>query len=112
MVAKKLTFDEALEAIAEQRTVSASDVQARALKRFVWVAEWHIPGCLSESFSVHTRKADAVESALDMASDEDGPPRGMRGELERNGWSDRVPRGAWARSAITTVERRQLCTLF
>jgi hypothetical protein len=108
----KLTFDEALERLNDQRSISRDDVQARALQRFVWIAEWHLPGCLSESFSVCLTKRDAIECALSMAEGHDGPPRGMRADLQRFGRSDRVHADAWARSAITTVERRKFWTLF
>jgi hypothetical protein len=104
----KLTFDEALQNIADERRVSASDVQARALRRFVWIAEWHFPGCLSESSTVCTTKGDAIETALSYAEGAEGPPRGMRADLLRSGRSDRTPPDAWARGAITTVERVRL----
>lgn len=108
----KLTFDEALQRINDQMPVHSADVQARALRRRVWVAEWHLPGCLSESFSVCLTKSDAIECALSMAEGEDGAPRGMRADLERYGRSDRTAPDAWAHGAITTIERRQLWTLF
>lgn len=104
----KLTFDEALQAINDERSVRSADVQARALRRHVWIAEWHLPGCLSESFSVCLTKSDAIESALSMAEGAEGPPRGMRADLQRYGRSDRAAPDAWARGAITTVERRML----
>ena len=104
----KLTFDEALQRINDQCSVHADDVQARALRRRIWVAEWHLPGCLSESFSVCTTKSDAIECALSMAEGENGAPRGMRADLQRSGWSDRTAPDAWARGAITTIERRML----
>lgn len=108
----KLTFDEALERINDQRSVSADDVQARALQRKVWVAEWHLPGCLSESFSICLTKREAIGAALSMAEGADGAPRGMRADLERTGRSDRTAPDAWACGAITTIERRALHTLF
>ncbi len=108
----KLTFDEASQRINDQRSVHADDVQARALRRMVWVAEWHIPGCLSESFIVCTTKRDAIERALSMAEGELGAPRGMRADLERFGRSDRTAPDAWASRAITTIEKRALFTLF
>ena len=108
----KLTFSEVLERLNDQRTVARDDVQARALQRKVWVAEWHLPGCLSESFSVCLTKRDAIECALSMAEDSEGPPRGMRADLQRFGKSDRTTPGAWAQGAITTIERRALWTLF
>lgn len=107
----KLTFDEALEHINEERHVSRDDVRADALRRTVWVAEWHLPGCLSESFSVCLTKRDAIECALSMAEDSDGPPRGMRADLQRFGKSGRTTPGAMFPHAITTIERRALWTL-
>lgn len=108
----KLSFYEALQAINDGQSVHSADVQARALRRRIWVAEWHLPGCLSESFSVCLTKRDAIESALSMAAGTEGPPRGMLADLQRYGRSDRTAPDAWARGAITTVERRALSTLF
>ncbi len=104
----KLDFYEALQDINDQRSVHADDVQARALRRHVWIAEWHLPGCLSESFSVCLTKRDAIESALSMAEGAEGAPRGMRADLIRYGRSDRTAPDAWARGAITTIERLML----
>jgi len=108
----KLSFYEALQAINDGQSLNYQDVQARALRRMVWVAEWHLPGCLSESFSVCTTKRDAIECALSMAEGELGAPRGMRADLERFGRSDRTPPDGWASQAITTIEKRALSTLF
>ena len=108
----KLSFDEALQAIDDGQSLNRRDVQARALRRMVWVAEWHIPGCLSESFSVCLTKRDAIECALSMAEGADGAPRGMRADLERFGRSDRTPPDGWASQAITTIEKRALSSLF
>jgi len=107
----KLTFDEALQHINDQCSVHSADVQAAALRRHVWVAEWHLPGCLSESFSVCLTKRDAIESALSMVEGADGAPRGMRADLQRYGRSNRTAPDAWARGAITTIERRTLADL-
>ena len=107
----KLSFYEALQAINDGQSLNYQDVQARALRRMVWVAEWHIPGCLSESFSVCTTKRDAIECALSMAEGELGAPRGMRADLERFGRSDRTPPDGWASQAITTIERRTLADI-
>lgn len=104
----KLTFDEALQRINDQCSAHSADVQARALRRHVWIAEWHLPGCLSESFSVCLTKSDAIESALSMAEGAEGAPRGMRADLMRYGRSNRTAPDAWARGAITTIERRML----
>ncbi len=107
----KLSFYEALQAINDGQFLNYQDVQARALRRRIWVAEWHLPGCLSESFSVCLTKRDAIESALSMAEGADGAPRGMRADLQRYGRSNRTAPDAWARGAITTVERRALADI-
>lgn len=80
----KLTFDDAIERINDGLIIKDSDIQAKALSRFVWVAEWHIPGCLSESFSICTSKADAIDTALTFADS----PRGMKTALQKHGRFD------------------------
>ena len=100
----KLNFDEALERLNEERCIDSLDVQARALNRVVWVAEWHVPGCVSESQCFSLTKADAIESALSMADS----PRGMRADLLRCGQSDKVGPDAYVSRAITTVSRTTL----
>ena len=79
----KMTFDEAMYLLSNGETVHRDRVQARALNRRVWVAEWHIPGCLSESWAILTTKDDAVRAALDFAGEV--PPRGMAASLRREG---------------------------
>ena len=108
MAKQKLNFDEALELIGDERSIDAEDVQARALSRVLWVSEWHLPGCISESRSYSLTKIDAIENCLSMASGADGPPRGMATDLRRYGRSDRTAPDAWARGAISTIERVQL----
>ncbi len=105
---KKLTFDEAFELIIDERSIDASDVQARALSRYIWISEWHLPGCMSESRGYCLTKDDAIENCLSMASGADGPPRGMATDLRTYGRSDRTAPDAWARGAISTIERVQL----
>ncbi len=85
---KKLSFDEALERLNDGRYVSAEDVSAKALGRVLWVSEWHIPGCLSESMIYSTTKCAAVDASLSMAEGENGFPRGMKTALVRNGRLD------------------------
>ena len=82
----KLTFDEALERLNDERPVSSSEVYACALDRVIWIAEWHCPGCLSESVSYSTSKEDAVESACFFAGDECDVPRGMKTALRKFGF--------------------------
>ena len=103
----KLTFDEALEALSNERTVSRDDVLASALRRTVWVAEWHIPGCLSESFGINLTKRDAINEALSMC----GNVRGALSDLKRYGRTDRVSPDAYVSMAITTIEKRALADL-
>lgn len=108
MSKQKLTFDDALQLINEERSINYDDVQARALSQYLWVSEWHFPGCMSESRGYSLTKNDAIENCLSMASGADGPPRGMATDLRRYGRSDRTAPDAWARGAISTIERVQL----
>jgi len=84
----KFTFDEAFERINEERMIDRNDVLASALNHVVWVAEWHIPGCLSESQSYCTSKKDAISSALMYAEGEKGYPHGMKTALQKYGRFD------------------------
>ena len=107
-MANKLTFDEVLERIDDERSIDWRNVQARALSRYLWMSEWHLPGCMSESRGYSLTKKDAIENCLSMASGADGPPRGMLTDLRTYGRSDRTAPDAWARGAISTIERVQL----
>ena len=107
-MANKLTFDEALERINDERSIDWRNVQARALSRYLWMSEWHLPGCMSESRGYSLTKKDAIENCLSMASGADGPPRGMLTDLRTYGRSDRTAPDAWARGAISTINRVQL----
>jgi len=99
-----ISFSEALDAISDERSIDANEVQARALQRAIWVAEWHIPGCLSESFSVCLTRADAIDTALEFC----GHVRGAKSDLQRYGRTDRVSPDAYVSMAITTIEKRTL----
>lgn len=102
----KLTFEEALERLNEQLPVNYRDVQAKALGRKVWLAEWHLPGCLSESQSFDTTKAEAIVAALLFADGENGPPRGMATALAKHGRFDhRTPLYG---DVTTTIEQHTL----
>lgn len=108
-MAQKLNFEDALQRINDGYPVSAADVQSRALSRVVWVSEWHIPGCMSESQSFSLTKRDAIECALSFAQDENGDaPRGMRADLMRYGMSDKVAKNAYVSMTITTIQRCKL----
>jgi hypothetical protein len=108
----KLSFSEALERINEERYVSRDEVSARALRMFVWIAEWHIPCCMSESQAYCLTKRDAIESACDMANTgSDGEsPRGMRTALRKTGRFD-SDSPLFGR-VINTVKRVRLRDLF
>lgn len=84
MKRRKWNFEEALEHINEERAMLRADVSAAALRRKVWVAEWHLPGCLSESRGIYLTKEDAVQAGADFA---DGTPcRGIKKALREQGF--------------------------
>jgi len=104
----KLDFDEAMYRLADDRLISADEVQARALDRKVWVAAWGIPGCLYESWSVCTTKADALACALDFMGEE--RPRGARKALEESGFfQHQTSLYGWVN---TVIEKKRLRDLF
>lgn len=98
----KLDFDQVIELINDQRGIDSSNVRADALQRKVWIAEWHIPGCLSESFSVCMTKADAIDCVCEMADN----PRGMRTSLRKYGRFDSD--SPMFGRCINTVEKRTI----
>jgi hypothetical protein len=112
MAKQKLTFDDAVQALNEQSPIAASAVQARALQRIVWVYEWHLPGCLSESFGIACTKRDAIDGALSFAEGAEGAPRGMRADLQRFGMSNRTAPDSMFPGAVSTIARRRLADLF
>lgn len=84
----KLNFEEALERINSGLSVSRHDVLSAALNRKLWLAEWHLPGCLSEAACYFLTKSDAIDYACSMAEDESGTPYGMRTALRKYGRFD------------------------
>jgi hypothetical protein len=100
---QKLTFDDALQLINDERSISADQVSARALSRVLWVAEWHLPGCMSESRAYCLTKRDAIESACQFAEGENGAPRGMATALRRFGRFD--SQSPMFGTCINTIER-------
>lgn len=84
----KLNFEEALERINDGFSVSRSDVLSTALNRKLWLAEWHLPGCLSESACYCLTKSDAIAALCSMAETENGPPWGMKTALAKHGRFD------------------------
>lgn len=82
-MAKLLNFDEAMERLNDERPLNAGQVTGTALKRVVWIAEWHIPGCLSESRSLCLTKAEAIKAACSMAEVDGEAPRGMNTAMRK-----------------------------
>lgn len=79
----KLTFDETLEALAEERHIKREDVRAAVLRRHVWTMLYSAPGCLPDHSQVCRTKRDAIESALFLYGDD--APRGFATALRRDG---------------------------
>ena len=76
----KLTFDEAMERLGDERTVDWHDVQARALSRKIWVSGNGSPGCLYDNGpNYHATKADAIASCAFTAEWNDDSPNPYRG---------------------------------
>jgi hypothetical protein len=107
----KITFDEALDRLNGGISLFRKDqVLSSALMRSVWVAEWHLPGCISESRAFCTSKRSAIESACDMATAGDVVPRGMKTGLRRDGQFE--TRSPLYGRCINTVRRHRLADLF
>ncbi len=101
----KLTFEEALERINEQRPVRADEVQARALRRYVWLMMYSAPGCLPDHNDVSTNKKDALESARQLYAGD--APRGFMTRLRRHGIAVTDNPGYY-RVEISRVQLREL----
>ena len=82
----KLTYDDALQALNEERCIDSADVQARALRRKVWISMNGMGGYMPNSRGVSRTKRDAEESCIDIAGDD--APRGFASELRRTGSAD------------------------
>lgn len=82
----KLTFDEAMEAISEERPIDSERVQASALRRKVWVARWQFVGCLPDWYCYGRTKAEAIDAAVENRCEgvcEGAIPYGMAAALKR-----------------------------
>ena len=76
----KLSYTEALERLADQRIVHANDVEARAMRRKVWISGNGSPGCLYDNGpNYHETKADAIASCAFTADWDDDSPNPYRG---------------------------------
>lgn len=102
----KLTFDEVMDRLADDRSIDIFEVSQRALQRKVWIAEWHIPGCLSESSSVCLTKNDAIETCLMYADN----PHGMKTALRKYGRFD--SQSELYGTCVNTVSRQRLADCF
>jgi hypothetical protein len=78
-MAKYKTLDSVLEALANDRAVSKSDVSARVLRCKIWISGSGQPGCLYDyGPNYHRSKADAIADMAFVADNgEDGIPRGI-----------------------------------
>ena len=83
----KLSFDETMQRLGDERTVAADEVQARALSRKIWVSGNGSPGCLYDNGpNYHSTKADAIASCAftaDWCDDGPNPYRGIVSALRR-----------------------------
>ena len=91
-MSRKLGYDEALRKLNDDDPrLTCDDVQAKALRRLVYVSYSAFPGCLPESRTYSRTKVDAVEALRFYIEDGDpeiAPPRGWRKSLRENGWFD------------------------
>jgi hypothetical protein len=82
----KMTYDETLQALNDERCIESTNVQTRALRRKVWVSMNGMGGYMPNSRGVSRTKAQAEESCIDIAGDD--APRGFAAELRRTGSAD------------------------
>jgi hypothetical protein len=78
----KLTYDEVLQALADEQFIKSEDVRADVLRRRVWLMMYSAPGCLPDHREVCTTKAQAIESAVTLYADD--APRGFATALRRD----------------------------
>lgn len=104
-MAKKLSFDETLEALNEERFIDADDVRASALRRYVWLMMYSASGCLPDYRSISATKHAAIEDAIWLYADD--APRGFRTALRRDGIAATDDNGYY-RVEITRVRVHEL----
>jgi len=80
MTMSKLSFDEVMDKLSDERTVTHADVQARALRRKIWVSGNGQPGCLYDNGPhYHATKRAAIESCAFTAEWNEDTPDPYRG---------------------------------
>lgn len=88
----KLTFEEAIERLNDQRRIARGDVKESALRRTVWEASAYMPGYLCDNMPfICATKKQAVAASLELAAAGDTVPRGMTTALNAPGdevWFD------------------------
>lgn len=57
----KLTYNQAMQRLHDERTIDCDDVLASALKRKVWIGMASFPGCLPESLYYGETKESVIE---------------------------------------------------
>lgn len=95
----KLGYFEALDAIANDRGVTRTDVLASAQRRIVWAMLYSTPDCLPDYRSYSATRADAISDAEMLYGDD--APRGFAAALRRVGIAA-TDKGGYYR---VTVER-------
>jgi len=79
----KLTFDEAISAINDERSIDRNDIQSSALKRRVYTVLYSAPGCLPDNSAVFETRGAALDYARELYADD--APRGFMAALLRYG---------------------------
>lgn len=77
----KLTYDDVIDAINDERTIKRDDVLLSALTRTVWMSRNGLPGYMPNSQGVNRTKRDAIESCVFIAGDD--APRGFASRLRK-----------------------------
>ena len=101
-MSRKLTFDEAMERVYEERSIDRSEVLASALSRKVWVMHYSAPGCLPDYTNYSMTRADAISGAIELYADD--APRGFATALRRDGIAPCDPHGYYS----VSIERLTL----
>lgn len=77
----KLTFNEVMERMNDERVVKRDDIQASALIRRVYTVLYSAPGCLPDNHAVFTARRDALCYARELYAED--APRGFMAQLRR-----------------------------
>jgi len=101
----KLTFDQALERIGDERSIERADVLASALKRKIWCGSWHAPGCMSDHNWTCETRAGCIDVAIQLYAED--APRGFISALKRDGIAGTDAQGYYR----VSIERNTLADI-